>query len=447
MIKLNINNIKTLDFIESRIEIGRNKNIVKNIEILREEDDSVNIIFKNEKAISRNHCEIFQKDAEWFVEDKKSTNGTFLNDKRVKESNKLKDGDKLSLGKETFIFIEIEDLENTYFEGVLDFEEDLSEEDEPTNYIQTRLYIEEEHIATSMELSPSTLLNRGQYQIVKQLGKSNNFTITYLAKDISLDSHVVIKEYFPKEYANRSRDNKIVSTNQYNFDLGYQAFKEEAKVIANIPNHSNIIGIKNFFEENGTTYHVIDYIKGDSLTKYVTQNHPLNQKTIDKIIFPLLEGIKHLHKYNILHRNIKLSNILICKNGNPILIDFDISQDKIKRHSQNAKKIEIEGYKPIEQQLGEKEGKYTDIYAIGMVMYALVNGIINVKELPSSKQRLAIFKTEGKSSVNFYYAKKFSKNFIKAIEKAIELRPIDRPQSVEELSKLLTKKGLFSWLF
>ena len=448
MIKLNINNIKTLDFIENRIEIGRNQNIVKNIEIVKGEDDNVNIFFKDEKAISRNHCEIFQRDSQWFVEDKKSTNGTFLNGKRVTaEEFPLKDGDKLALGKETFIFIEIEDLEDTVIEGILDVEDDLFDEKEPTIIDETRLLFEYEDIANSIELPPSTLLNRNQYQVIKQLGKSNDFIITYLARDITLDSNVVIKEYFPKEYAERSRDNNIVSTNQNSFDLGYNAFKEEAKVIANIPNHSNIIGIKNFFEENNTIYRVMDYIKGNTLADYLTENHPLNQKTIDKIIYPLLEGIKHIHKHDILHRDIKLSNILMCRNGSPILIDFDISKERMKRHSKGSKKVHIDGYKPIEQQVGEKEGKYTDIYSMGMVIYALVNGIVDVRELPYSKQRLAILRSEGKSSVNFYYGKKFSKNFIKAIEKAIELRPRDRPQTVDEFSKILKKRGLFAWLF
>jgi serine/threonine protein kinase len=428
---------------ENKIEIGRNKNILKNLEILNGENADVNIFFKHEKAISRKHCEIFKQDSQWLVKDKKSTNGTFLNGKRIQESCQLQDGDKLSLGKETFIFIQIEDSEHTHLEN-FEVEETSFIKEEIT---KTRLYLEEEHLGT-IELSSSTILNRGQYKILKQLGKNNHFTITYLAKEIRLDAYVVIKEYFPRTYANRSSDNQIIPTHQKNFNSGYEAFKEEARVIANIPNHSNIIGIKNFFEENDTIYHVMDYIKGDSLENYLIKNYPLNQKTMEMIIFPFLEGIKHIHKYNILHRNIKLSNVLMCKNGTPILIDFAISKEKSKQYSQNSKTSYTEEYKAIEQQRGNKEGEYTDIYAIGMMMYTLINGIVNINELPSSQQRLNALKAQKNAPLNFYHRKKFSKNFIKAIEKALEVRPKDRPQTIEEFSKLLNtkKRSLFAWL-
>ena len=108
-------------------------------------------------------------------------------------------------------------------------------------------------------------------------------------------------------------------------------------MISTIPSHSNIIGIKNFFEENNTLYHVMDYIKGDTLENYLNKNYPLNQKTIELIMLPFLEAVKHLHKYNILHRDIKLSNILMCRNGTPILIDFAISKEKSKEYPQHSK--------------------------------------------------------------------------------------------------------------
>jgi serine/threonine protein kinase len=448
MIRLNIDNITTSEFTEDRIEIGRNKNILEKIEVLTNEESTINIFFRQGKAISRKHCEIIKQDSEWFLKDKNSTNGTFLNGNRVQEKTRLKDGDKVSLGKDTFIYIEIEDLDNTHFEGI-EFEENTFLDEELISHTKTRLYIEEEDTIGTIELSYPTLLNREQYQIVKELGKSKDFTITYLAKDIRLDSYVVIKEYFPKTYANRDKDGQVIPTNQNGFNFGYEAFKEEAKIIANIPNHSNVIGIKNFFEENQTIYHVIDYIKGNTLANHLDRNYPLNQENIEMIINPLIEGIKHLHKHTILHKDINLSNILISDNGNPVLINLSISKEKIKRYPQNLHSFYTEAYQPIEQQKKEKEGRYTDIYALGMTIYALVNGIVDVKNLPSSNQRLAMLQSQGKSPLEFNNKKGFSKNFIKSIEKALEILPKDRVQTIEEFSKLFNKRksGLFAWLF
>jgi len=449
MITLNINNIKTLDAVEETIEIGRNKNILDNIEIFNNENSNVNIFFKKEKAISRKHCEIFKQDSQWLVIDKKSTNGTFLNGKRVQTSCKLKDGDKLSLGKETFIFIQIEDdSEHTIFEQDIEVEEKTSlvdMEEEFDNHLKTRVFIEEDTI-NIIELSPSTMLNRGQYQVIKPLGTSNNFSFTYLAKDIQLGSHVAIKEYFPQKHATRDQENRVIPTNQSDFNLRYKAFKDEAKMVANLPKHPNIINIKNFFEENNTLYYVMDYIQGDSLESYLSKNHPFTQQSIEAIIFPLLEGVKHIHQHNILHRDIKLSNIMMCRNGNPILINFDTVKEKPNSRREH---FHTKEYKAIEQLTGAKEEEYTDIYALGMVIYALINGIVNEKELPSSKQRLNILKTQGDAPLNFYNKKKFSKNFINAVEKALEIQPQKRPQTVEEFTNLLKnqKKGLFNWFF
>jgi len=448
MIALNINN-KILEFGDGKIEIGRNKNIEKDVEIINSKE-SINIFFKKIKSISRKHCEIFKENSQWFILDKKSTNGTFINGEQIKESFPLKNGDKISLGNETIISVKLKDDDATCLEDIenIDFGEETTFDEEGTNFInrkeiknpeKTQLLIEEEYEEVEIELRADTLLNRSQYRILKTLKSTNNTTITYLAKDTHLNINVVIKEYFPRAIAHRDKDNQVIPTNPL-FYNEYEEFKHRATTLAKLPTHQNVIEIKNFFKENLTLYYVMNYIKGYTLQDFLLKNYPLNQKSMEKIIFPLLEGVKHLHKHNILHKEITLENILLTPHGIPIIIDLT-SLEHDNRDS-------VEAYKAIEIHAKEKIGQYTDIYALGGVLYSLINGITNPRELPSTRERLNRLNREGDAPLSFTHKNKISKRFINATQEALNIRPVDRPQNVEELLSLLKKpKGLLSWLF
>jgi len=293
----------------------------------------------------------------------------------------------------------------------------------------------------SIGLKPSTKLDNGHYEILSSLGDPGGFGITYLAYDNKLNSKVAIKEYFPRNYANRDSSMTIVPTNtkedKADFEWGYNAFKKEAQTIANLPKHPNVIDVKNLFEENGTAYFIMSYAKGIDLEAYLQENHPLSQKEIEEIIFPFLDGVKHIHKHNILHRDIKLANVLITNDKQPILIDFGTARNELMQRSKKLTAVYTEGYASLEQHTQSKEGPYTDIYAIGMMMYALINGITDTKLLPSSVKRFEALHSKNVSLLTFPDDKRFTKGFINAIKKALEINKEDRPQTVQELIDLL----------
>ena len=273
-----------------------------------------------------------------------------------------------------------------------------------------------------------------------------------MAEDTKLNSQVAIKEYFPKVYANRDSNNIISpassSDDKDNFRWGYEAFKKEAQTIANIPRHNNIVDVKNLFEENGTAYYVMAYIKSEDLESYLKRKQHLSQSDIEKIIFPFLDGVKHIHQHNILHRDIKLSNILITKSGNPILIDFGTARNQMIQRAKKLTTVYTEGYAALEQHTGGEEGPYTDIYAIGMVIYAIMNGITDTADLPSAIKRLDTEQNRRDTNLNF--PKRFSKTFVNAVKKAIEVQHKNRPQNIEEFIKLLKKseqKPIITYLF
>jgi len=306
--------------------------------------------------------------------------------------------------------------------------------------------IDEYASSDNIGLKPSIKLNNGNYEILDQLGDPGGFGITYLGYDVGLKSKVAIKEYFPRTYANRDANMTIIPTsskeNQDNFQWGYDAFKKEAQTIANLPKHPNVIDVKNLFEENGTVYFVMSYAKGVDLEHYLQDNHPMSQKEIEDIIYPFLEGVKHIHKYNILHRDIKLANVLITEEKEPILIDFGTARNELNQRFKKMTAVYTEGYAALEQHTQSKEGAYTDIYAIGMMIYSLINGITDIRLLPSAIKRFEAMHSKKTSLLTFPDDGRFSKNFIDTVKKAVEVEAINRPQSVDELIKLFKSKKI-----
>jgi serine/threonine protein kinase len=165
-------------------------------------------------------------------------------------------------------------------------------------------------------LSHRTLLHHGQYLIGRVLGKPGGFGITYLALDTKLETRVAIKEYLPRDLAGRDAGHATISAHSTEdgefFRYGLTQFLQEARTLAQF-DHANIVRVRNFFEENGTGYLVMDYYDGVTLADYLAQQPQgkLPEKTAIGILMPILDGLREVHAKNFLHRDIKPQNLLL----------------------------------------------------------------------------------------------------------------------------------------
>lgn len=230
-------------------------------------------------------------------------------------------------------------------------------------------------------LHQNITLQCGRY-ILKQLIGSGGFGNTYLAEQVSLGRKVAIKEFYMKEFCERDNNTSqvIVPTEggKQIVDRYKNKFLKEARMIASLRNE-HIIQIHDIFEEYGTAYYVMDYIEGGSLKDYVENNGHLSDKKACSYILQVADALKYLHSFNILHLDIKPSNILIDNNERLVLIDFGIS----KRYDSEGNQTSTtpagisKGYAPIEQyQQGNISGftPSTDIYSLGATLYFLLTG-------------------------------------------------------------------------
>jgi len=161
-------------------------------------------------------------------------------------------------------------------------------------------------------LPPRTLL-QGQFRIGRILGKIGGFGITYLAWDEKLETRVAIKEYLPQDLAGRETGpSQIVPHSQQEVPLfrdGLKQFLQEARTLA-LMDHSNIVRVRHFFEENGTGYLVMDYYEGVTLEAYVKQKGgKLSEELTVNILIPVLDGLREVHRRDFWHRDVKPQNI------------------------------------------------------------------------------------------------------------------------------------------
>lgn len=104
----------------------------------------------------------------------------------------------------------------------------------------------------------------GQYILGRVLGQGG-FGITYLALDKMLDIKVAVKEFLPETMAARVTGSPQVTVfageRQEYFRYGLERFLDEARVLAKFLGNPNIVGVRSYFEENGTAYFVMEYVE------------------------------------------------------------------------------------------------------------------------------------------------------------------------------------------
>ncbi|MEN8259033.1 MAG: serine/threonine-protein kinase [Pseudomonadota bacterium] len=278
-------------------------------------------------------------------------------------------------------------------------------------------------------LLPGTVLD--QYMIERDLAHGG-FSSVYLARQLSDQQQVAIKEYLPRRLAHRTWNNIIVPHSEETRSLflhGRTLFIEEAKVLANLK-HPNIVKVINFFQANATVYMVMTYDYGKILSKYLREVKRRLSECFMLTVFPgLLDGIKTIHAHNLLHLDIKPANILIRPGGDPLLLDFGAAQPYPKTKTWKPGKVRTQGYSPIEQYSAEGNiGPWSDIYATGATMRTC----LDCRPPPDAKERRNHDTLVPAAKA---YKGKYAKKLLEAIDWAMEIEPDKRPQSVDEFLK------------
>ena len=228
----------------------------------------------------------------------------------------------------------------------------------------------------------------GDYRIKRVLG-AGGFGITYLADEMALARLVTIKEYFPADFAARGATSQASPRSQdcaEDYKWGLERFIEEAQTLARFV-HPNIVRVHRYFRANNTGYMVLQFEEGGSFKAWLKGlKRAPRQPELDRILAPLLDALEMVHKGDFLHRDIAPDNIIIRKDGSPVLIDFGSARGEIASHSKTVSALVKPGYSPYEQYAttSSKQGPWTDIYALGATLYHALSG----KRPPDAPSRM-----------------------------------------------------------
>lgn len=290
-----------------------------------------------------------------------------------------------------------------------------------------------------MKLSDGTTLQRGKYRIERFLGQGG-FGITYLAYQPKLKRRVVIKEFFIKDFCSRDSNTSQVTVSseggRQTVDHFREKFIREAQTIAGLE-HPHIIPIYDVFEENGTAYYVMKYLSGGSLSDKLKERlpSPLTEREVLRYLRQVADALAYVHARNKMHLDVKPGNIMLSEKDEAVLIDFGLVKQYDEEGNQMSRSSTIGGYtprfSPMEQMQNGGALEFlpaTDIYALGATFYNLLVG-----QYPPEA-----------ADVNEYglppLPKHISPVVAVAIEKAMQPKRKDRPQTVAEFLQLLEKK-------
>ncbi|MEW8459866.1 MAG: protein kinase, partial [Candidatus Thiodiazotropha endolucinida] len=148
--------------------------------------------------------------------------------------------------------------------------------------------------------------------VIMKVVASGGFSLIYLAEDEDTQDEVIIKEFLPKKLAKRGGNGKVIPLDDKqadNFNRSLRLFYQEAKVLASL-RHPNIVQVRGFFLANNTGYLVMDHERGKNLASYIKKRSgSLSTRFLMTVFPPILDALNLIHSRNLLHLDIKPSNI------------------------------------------------------------------------------------------------------------------------------------------
>lgn len=273
-----------------------------------------------------------------------------------------------------------------------------------------------------------------EFEITGVLG-AGGFGIVYLAHDGRLERDVALKEYMPSGFALRDADGRVrpYDSAAEAFEIGLHSFVNEARLLARFDAPS-LVKVYRFWEDQGTAYMVMPYYRGKTLKQALAASRDLaGEAALRRLLDSVLDALAILHAQQCYHRDIAPDNIMMVDDERPVLLDFGAARRAIGDMPQAFTTIFKQAYAPIEQiseSENQRQGPWTDLFALAAVAHYLIDG----QPPPPSVARML---SDPYVPLAQRYAGRYSPSLLDAIDRALAVRPQDRPQSVQAMRALM----------
>ncbi|MEJ1158485.1 protein kinase domain-containing protein [Prosthecomicrobium sp. N25] len=283
------------------------------------------------------------------------------------------------------------------------------------------------------------------YVIDKVIG-AGGFGITYRATNPVTGVTVAVKEFYPQGFASRQNNTVILHSDvsSGSYETALKKFEQEAAKLTGRYRHPHIVRGLNFLRMNNTAYFIMDFIEGKSFDQWLLErSSPPGEAELRPIFDKVLDAVDYIHANNGMHRDLTPRNIMISDIGEPILVDFGAAGEGLDTDRFNSTAFAQPNYAPPEQLAAEDsrmQGRHTDIFSLGGVLYRAVVGRPPVKPLKRSHD-VALNGRDHDPYVPAGEAARepllYSAVFLEGIDHALKLDPRDRPATIAEFRATL----------
>jgi len=153
-----------------------------------------------------------------------------------------------------------------------------------------------------------------------------------------------------------------------------ERFRHEARAVGRLV-HPRIVQIYDYGEDDDNAYIVMELVNGKTLHEHLSQEVSYEVREAGEIIRQILDGIGYAHSEGVVHRDLKLSNVLINKDGRIKIGDFGIARIDSSSLTRVGDVLGTPYCMAPEQFLGQDVNSLVDLYSIGVIAYQLLTGI------------------------------------------------------------------------
>ena len=202
----------------------------------------------------------------------------------------------------------------------------------------------------------------GRYEIVAELGRGA-MGVVYKARDPQIDRLVAVKTV---SMWGQDREEET------DFRM---RFLNEAQAAGRL-HHAGIVSIFDVGEnpENQEQYIVLEYVAGESLNRILAREKKLPLSQALKLAEEIAEALDYAHTQGVVHRDIKPGNILITEDGHAKIADFGIAKLNLAHFTLPGRVMGTPAYMAPEQLSGEGVDGRSDLFSLGVILYAMVTG-------------------------------------------------------------------------
>jgi serine/threonine protein kinase len=200
---------------------------------------------------------------------------------------------------------------------------------------------------------------RGRYKLIDERGRGS-FATVYVARDVE-NNHIYAAKVMHAELSN---DDELLAR-----------FQREAHILLNLSD-PHIVRIDDYGDDNNTHYIVLDYIDGQSLKYYMTNDGPMEAQRALNYARQIAEGLDTAYKQGVVHRDIKPQNILINTKDMVKITDFGLARGRetVTLTQSNVFMGTAYYISPEQAESGRSADTRSDLYSVATVLFEMLAG-------------------------------------------------------------------------